>query len=350
MDEVLAYEDRLFVTPKEPYQWLLSHVKRWKSEQSTSLAWLVRYRGLAREASLAPGDQVLGLAGEHGIGKTWLLRYLAEDEPRLASQAVYLDLEARGRFSCPEDYVRAVEVQIEQQCLEERVALLLDAVPPQMDGHLRALEETILRPCLQHRSALVIMALVRPSQLCWRAPALRGGHLLQLGPFDGVAISEQLQRLKKAGYVQVDVEAEALQASSGGLPLLTYLVATRPLAEAAQHLLEYWFAPLPSQEGAYARNYLEAVCMLDSLEQASIQRALEIYYHYNPGAAGFPAHAGGVRNVLRKHWLARPASHAPGRLVLVEGVQRAAREVLKSRDQEMYQVLGMAAEGLGRSR
>jgi hypothetical protein len=343
MDKALAYEGRLFVTPKEPYQWLLSHLKRWKGAQPSSLTWLARHGGL--QTPLAPGDHVLGLTGEHGIGKTWLLRYLAEEERRLASQAVYLDLEERSRFSCSEDYVRAVEARIEQQCLDDRVVLLLDAVPPQMDAHLRALEETILRPCLQHRSALVIMALVRPSQSCWRAPALRGGYLLRLEPFDDAATAEQLQKLRKAGYVQVGVEAQALHASSGGLPLLSYLVASRSLAEAAELLLEYWFSPLPSLECACARNYLEAVCLLDSLEQASMQRALEIYYHYTPGAAGFPAHAGGVRNILQKHWLAHPAGQAPGRLVLVESVQRAAREVLKSRDWEMYQVLSRAAMG-----
>lgn len=348
MDVALAYDGRLFVTPKEPYQWLLSNLKRWRGARSSALAWLARYGGLPGEPSLAPGDQVLTLVGEHGIGKTWLLRHLAEEERRVSLPAVYLDLEERYQFPCPEDYVQAVDQQIERQCLEEHLVLLLDAVPPQMDGHLRFLEETILRPCLRRRSALVIMALVRPSQSCWRAPALRGGRLFQLGPFDHAATCEQLQRLRQAGHVQVDTETRVLQASSGGLPLLTYLIATRPLAEAAQLLLDYWFSPLPGGERASARNYLEAVCLLDSLEQASIQRALEVYYHFAPGALGFPAHAGGVRNVLQKHWLARPDWRAPGRLLLVEGVQRAARQVLQARDRGLYQRLSEAAEASGR--
>ncbi len=33
---------------------------------------------------LSPVNQVLRLAGERGVGKTWLLRHLAEDEELLA--------------------------------------------------------------------------------------------------------------------------------------------------------------------------------------------------------------------------------------------------------------------------
>ena len=342
MDVALAYDGRLFVTPKEPCQWVHSSVKRWKSAHSSSSGPWERLAGSRQELALAPGDQVLLLVGEHGSGKTWLLRHLAESEQMLASSSVYLNLDERHRFSGSADYVRAVEAQIQQHCGQEPAVLLLDAVPPQMDEYLRALEDAILRPQLMHRSSLVVMALMRPSLVCWCAPALRGGKVWFLGKFDDSMTAAQLQKLKQAGPILDDLDAQALQQLGGGLPLLTYLLASWPVREAFELLLEYWFSPLSGDERARARNYLDAVCVLDVLEHASIQRALEVYYHYLPDAGGFPAHAGGVRNILQKHWLARPAARTPGRLVLVESVQRAARQVLWARDSVLYQLLSEA--------
>ena len=51
--------------------------------------------------------------GERGIGKTWLLRYLADHDRRLSSLAVYLDLDQRTEFPATSDYIEAVEAEIQ---------------------------------------------------------------------------------------------------------------------------------------------------------------------------------------------------------------------------------------------
>jgi hypothetical protein len=292
---------------------------------------------------MAPGDQVLTLVGEHGAGKTWLLQYLSRDDEWLSSSAVYVDLARRAEFPLPADYARAVEAEVWAKCRNEGAVLLLDSVPAHLDEHLRALEDSILRPHLTHRSSLVLMALVHPSHVCWRAPALRGGERFYLPPFNEPQTREQVRRLAQVVPVRTGVEPSALQASSGGLPLLTYLLATHEQTEAFSLLLEYWFSRIPADERERVRNYLEAVCTLEVLEQAAIQRVLDVYLGYRPTAAGFPAHAGGVRNMLRKYWLSRPSPDAPGRIVLVESVRRAARQVLEARDAELYATLCQAA-------
>jgi hypothetical protein len=344
MDIVVPYESDLFVVPKQAHRWALEKVKIWQDAafglKPEGDAWTASASG----SETAPGDQVLTLVGEHGAGKTWLLRYLAETEHRASSTAVYLDLARRSDYPRPADYVGAIESEVRSKCGDENTMLLLDSVPAHLDEHLRTLEDSILRPHLTHRSSLVMMALVHPSHVCWRAPALRGGQRYDLPPFDESETRDQLQRLTKAMPIQKGMEPSRLQAASGGLPLLSYLLATREQTEAFGLLLEYWFFRIPLDERERVRNYLEAVCVLDVLEHASIQRALEVYAHHKPDAVGFPAHAGGVRNILRKYWLSRPFPDSPGRIVLVESVRRAAEQILETRDAELYSQLRTVAQ------
>jgi hypothetical protein len=343
MDIAAAYDARLFVTPEEALLWVLSRVGQWQGRRS-ELSKLSEWQEAQRDSQISPGDQVLSLIGERGIGKTWFLQYLAYGERRL-SPTIYLDLEKRNEFSLPGKYVEAVEEAVHRECGDGPIILLLDNVPPQMDGHLRALEDAILRPHLTHRFSLVIMALIHPSHVCWRAPVLRGGEHYSMSPFQESQTRDQLQRLEQIGALRNGVMAHDLYEHSGGLPLLTYLLATWQPSTAFEFLLDHWFSGLPPAERERVQNYLEAVSVLDVLEHASIQRALEVYSHYRPEAKGFPAHAGGVRNVLQKYWLARPASDSPGRLVLIESVRRAAEQVLKEKDTTLHTLLQEVAQG-----
>ncbi len=341
MEIAAAYNADLFVVPQVARQWALSKIKRWRGSVVTD-AGMPSVPG-----EFAPGDQVLTLVGEHGAGKTWFLRYLAETDPWFSSSTMYLDLTQRSEFSQVADYLAAVEAHLRKACGESSAILLLDAVPPHLDEHLRALEDRILRPQVTLKASLVFMALLHPSYVCWRAPSLRGGEAFSLPAFDESHTREQLKRLTHNVPVQDGLETSRLQADSGGLPLLTYLLATQRKCQAYELLLEHWFSRVPADEQVRVRNYLEAVCCLDVLEHAAVQRALDAYARYRPAAAGFPAHAGGVRNILRKYWLARPSAGSPGRIVLIDSVRRAARQTLEVRDAELYAFLRNTATATG---
>lgn len=340
----VEYQANLFVLPKESHRKVLAKVKNWQRRQAKGLSRALSWGGRAQNAPLAPGDQVLNLVGERGVGKTWLLRYLAELDRRISPSAVYLDLEARFEFPNPQGYADAVEGQIRKKCGNGQAILLLDTVPPHLDPHLRALEDAVLRPHLTRHASLVIMALIYPSQSCWRSPALRGGDILALVPFEEQQTNDQLQRLAKAGAIEDALDIAQVQEHSRGLPLLNYLLATRVESDAFNLLLDYWFSRIPGDERDRVLGYLEAVCTLDILEHVSIERSLEVYYRYWAGVSEHPLHPGGIRNLLRKYWLARPAYNKPGRIVLVDSVRHAVCQILKDRDAELYALLRESAQ------
>ena len=331
-----AYDARLFVTPGEAYRRVLAKVQRWREAQPKKPFKQKIWRARHRSAQAAPGDQVLSLVGERGSGKTWLLRHLAEDDNRVSPLSLYLDLERRTRHAKPENFCQAVEEQIRAQCSNSRAVLLLDAVPPYLDDHLRALENEILKPELTQRGSLVIMAPVHPLQICWRLPALRGAERCSLAPFDESLTREQLWQLQQAGIAQNGLKASLVHAASGGLPLFTYLVATRDEVDSSEALLTYWLARVPATERERVRSYLEAVCTLDTLEHAKIRKALAAYHRYYPDMGKYPSHPGDVRNALRKHWLAHSMPTSPGRLVVVDSIGRATRQIVQARNADLY--------------
>jgi hypothetical protein len=212
-----------------------------------------------------------------------------------------------------------------------------------LDAYLRALEESVLQAHLAERGALVIMALVHPSRACWRAPALRGGENIWVLPFDPSQTRTQLRGLERAGLARSRLAVSYVQDYSGGLALLNYLLARCEQRHAFELLLDYCFSRIPAHECNRVKSYLEALCVLEVLEHAAIQRVLAVYHRRRPGARLSPTQAGEARNVLRKYWLARSTPDTPGRVVLVESVRRAAREVLKERDAELYAALNEAA-------
>jgi len=165
---------------------------------------------------------------------------------------------------------------------------------------------------------------------------LQGAERCLLPPFEEAQTNEHLRRLRKARIAKGTLKATHLQETSRGVPLLNYLLATRDKPESWNALLEYWLADVPTDDRDQVRSYLEVVCTLDTLEHAKIQKALDIYNHHQPQGAVNSAHPGHVRNMLRKYWLARPMSESPGRIVLVNSIQRATREILEARDSVLY--------------
>jgi hypothetical protein len=342
MEFVPDYSTALFVTPKRTYRGILSRVQWWQQTQPkqpvTDRVWKARHRSL----QTVPGDQVLSLVGEQGIGKTWLLRHLAEDDGHVAPMAVYLDLEKRTEFPTPEDYVETVEDQIRQRHCSAGMVLLLDDVPPHLDDHVRALEDAVLRPHLMQRGSLAIMAPIHPSYVCWRAPALRGGEQYRILPFDESQTGEQVRRLQGARLTRNGVNVSDLHEASGGVPLLNYLLATRDRRESFELALEHWLSRVPFEERGCVQTYLEAVCTLDSLEQIKIQQMLDLYGLYRKEDTRVPARAVEVRNLLQKHALAWASPDSWQRIVLAGSVRRAAREVLRARDAELLAMLQRA--------
>ena len=323
------YQTWLWVPLDGVYPWLLSEVEAWKAHR-----W---------DADVALPERALFLVGERGVGKTWLLRHLAKDEPQVSALAAYLDLEERAYFSSAERYVEVMNDRVEQQLGDEGAVLLVDAVPPQTDEKLRMLEDTVLRPRATQRHALVIMALTHPMQVCWRTPAFQVGERWRLVPFGYGQTRKQLQQLKRAGLTVNGARPDAVQKASGGLPLLNYLLVTRDKEEALEALLGYSFSSVPIDERERVRSCLEAVCLLDSLEHTPIRKMMEIYHKHKPNAKEYPAHAVSILNLLRRHWLSQSAVDSPGRMVLVGSVRRAATELLMARDAGLYAELARAA-------
>jgi len=142
----------------------------------------------------------------------------------------------------------------------------------------------------------------------------------------------------------------AVSKDTTGLPLLNYLLATHQRLEAFELLLEHWFSRIPVDDRERVRHYLVAVCLLEALEHGCIQKMLEVYYHYLPDAAGYPAHASGVRNVLQKYWLAQAMPGIPGRIVLVSSVRHAVEELLRIKDKSLHLLLSEMATVLSGSR
>jgi len=197
------------------------------------------------------------------------------------------------------------------------------------------------------RADLVVMALDHPSQVCWRAPALRGGESYALSLFEETESWDQLRRLKQKGLAREELDDQNVLEHASGLPLLTYLLATRERTDAFDLLLQHWFSRIPAEDCERMWNYTLAVSPLQVLEHVTIERMLEGYYRFLPEAAGYPAHPSGVRNALLKHWLARLVPGVPGRIALVPSVRRAAVELLKSTDLSLYIILNEMAQALG---
>ena len=347
MDFVLDHDANLFVLPAEPIRWVNSKVQRWSIVQPRD-SLRDRFWKARHHSSQTTSVQVLGLVGERGSGKSWLLRHLAEGDRQVSPHAVYVDLSERAFFPRPDDFVQDVERRIRERVGNERAVLLLDDVPPHMDAHLRALEDEVLRPCLMKRGCLVIMALVHPSRACWRAPILRGGDRYVLPPFNRSQTRDQLQRLRKRGITRNGVNLNAVHEASSGLPLLNYLLSTHDRTESFDLLLKYWLESVPVDQRRLVQNYLQAVCALDVLEQLPMQRLLDLYDLYRSNDIRQPPHAGAVRRTLHKYQLAQSMPSAPGQIALVGGVRSAAREVLRARDGELYDALKKTTQISGR--
>jgi energy-coupling factor transporter ATP-binding protein EcfA2 len=341
---VKDYAPQLFVQPGRIYSWILSEIEKWAQVGPDALprqrAGRVRYLG----SRWIPDGQVLGLVGERGAGKTWLLRHLAQSEAQLAGLAIYLDLAARNAFSEPHSFVRFLEGRIQAQCQGRRAVLLLDHVPPEMDHHLRAVETAILKPHLEQHGSFVVMALVDCARVCWLTPALRGGEPVFLSPFTHSQTREQLNRLRKIGAVQNGIRPSEIHRASRGLPLLNYLLASRSSRQSFELLLDYWLEGMPNDEHGQMRLLLQAICTLEVLEHAKVQAALDLYRLRRPDAGQNQAHPTQVRNLVR-HGLARSLPQSPGRVALVPSVRHAAVGMLQDYDPELYTALQAMAQG-----
>jgi hypothetical protein len=155
----------------------------------------------------------------------------------------------------------------------------------------------------------------------------------------------QLGLLDDAGLARQRTTAAALQDYGGGLPLLNYLLARWQGVHGHSLLLEYVLSRVPAESLQLVRSCLDAVCVLEVLEHEPVEKVLRLYRRLQTGDDGTLVHAVQVRSVLRQHWLARAAPGMPGRIILVESVRRAAREVLRARDPEAFVLMNEAIYG-----
>lgn len=133
-------------------------------------------------------ERVISVTGWPGIGKTILLKYVAEKE-----KGVFIDLEDRGKYRTYVEFIDAVKDEITSG--PKRPLICLDGVPGVLtDDYLKAFEGQILQPYLEEEKAFLIMALQDPNKLCWTRLSLGETMVLQLECLDQRGTEELLRK------------------------------------------------------------------------------------------------------------------------------------------------------------
>ena len=321
----LRFRSDLFITRRTEQRWLGAVIQTWRERKRKDL--------------LREKDQIFGLTGERGIGKTWLLRHTAETFSGEGCYPAYLDLNDRHAFPSPQQYVDDAIARLPHRPVRGAVdtVLILDHVPPSpQDAYVKELQDRLVLPQLRECGSLIIMALASPSQVCWTRSNLRTPDLMPVSCLNRPMAREHLKRLGGAGLARQNLDPDDIYLSGGGHPLLNRFLACFDETEARERFLSYHFLRIPPEERDQVRNYLEAVCTLTDLRRDFVTEALDIYHSYYPTAEGFPTSAPHVRNLLVRHWLARIQVEPPMSVSLTPSIALAIRRELRTRDPGLY--------------
>ena len=321
----LQFRSDLFITRRTEQRWLGAVIQAWRERK--------------RKGPFRENDQIFGLIGERGIGKTWLLRHTAETYGGGGCYPAYLDLNDRHAFPSPRQYLEDAIARLPHRPVRGVVdtVLILDHVPPPpQDAYMKELQDRLVLPQLRECGSLVIMALASPSQVCWTRSKLRAPDLMPVSCLSRPMAREHLKRLGAAGLARLNLDPDDIYLSSGGHPLLNRLLACFDETEAREIFLSYHLLRIPSEVRHQVRNYLEAVCTLTDLRMDFITEALDIYHSYYPTAEGFPTSAVHVQNLLVRHWLARIQSEPPISVSLAPSIALAVGSGLRTRDAGLY--------------
>lgn len=306
--------------------------------------------------------------GERGTGKTWLLTHLqtqfaelpdilafmlnlgqyAGEKPLLAVTSILKQLSTEvgnrrdGLGATLPDMSRNLTEDVQKLLEEQGLVLLIDQVYESDWKLLAALEDYLLGPLAMEPRVLIVMA-GRGRAYPWKTPPLRlKAEFVDLGPFSDVEVTqEQLKRQHEKAVART----QEIHSLSGGNPLANYLLAVHDdPATALDQVVEGMLNTVPAQQRRQVRDYLEALCVLHSFDEARIPPMLAAYYDDESYQAWTHAQARQVREELIKWAFARWDADQGG--YVLDGLTRKLLERYLQTQPERWERLQRAATEL----
>lgn len=266
--------------------------------------------------------------GERGTGKSWLLKHLQRELPRLGEMRVFmLDLLDYAKWKGPSlavidmlhhiassirkgtspaganlpEVSRALFQLLHPTMAQQAVVLLVDHVYETDWKLLEVLEDYLLGPLAIEPRALIVMA-GRGRAHPWKTIALRRSRTVSLQPFPEQITREQLKRQHKEALPR----ARQIYTLSSGNPLANYLLAVHPdPAQSLRQAIDEMLETIPKETRPHIRKYLEALCVLRSFREDHIPTMLAAYYQNEGYREWSHAQARQVHDELMKSAFAR---------------------------------------------
>jgi len=323
---------------------------------------------VARIHDLIDGKPVLkrtmAFSGERGTGKTWFLKHLQEEAGKIRTVRVYfLDL---GKYASLDPVVAVANIlkdfrervikqkngfgatladmsrQLAQELrfiLRDQVLLLLVDQAYESDWSLLgALEDYLLGPLAVEPRVMIVMT-GRGWAYPWKTPELRlKAEFGKLGPFPKVA--QTAEQLEKQVSRNIAVQAQRIHDQSGGNPLANYLLG---VGESIDFVLNYIIEILPPETRKRAREYLEALCVLQAFDEERIPTMLAAYYGSPAYLQWSYAEARKVRDLLVRDTAFARWNEDAGGFVMDSQVRWLAQNYLKTEQHKKWRDLQCAA-------
>lgn len=306
--------------------------------------------------------------GERGTGKSWLLAHLQNElartgvvvflvslgeyagwNPLLAVADLLKRLSAatggrrEGLGATLADMSRNLMQDVRKWLDEKALALLVDQVYESDWKLLAALEDYLLGPLAVEPRVLIVMT-GRGRAYPWKTPELRlKAEFIDLRPFpDESTTAEQLERQHKKAVPR----APEIHALSGGNPLANYLLAVHDdPAAGLDQVIEGMLETVPTEQRRQVRDYLEALCVLNSFDEERIPTMLAAYYGDDGYRRWSYAQARQVREELVKWAFARWDADRGG-YVLDEPTRQLLERYLETAQRDRWERLQQAASAL----
>jgi hypothetical protein len=183
------------------------------------------------------------------------------------------------------------------------------------------------------RRVAVIAALINPHRVY--SPSLQSAEQCSLSAFDEAMTDQQMICFRQNGLLEETYpDSRSLLEDSKGIPMLNYLLSTRERGEAFSQFLAYCVTDIPLDDRIILQEYLNMVCMLPELDNASIRTMVGIYAKHCSSEINCSPFK--LRNLLMFYGL---ATDIFGKCIINESVRYAAQEVLKADNPTLYNVL-----------
>jgi Ni2+-binding GTPase involved in maturation of urease and hydrogenase len=301
--------------------------------------------------------RTIAFSGERGTGKTWLLRHLAESIPvEIEHTSVYfLDIKSdttahrvladfrerllelkNGLAKTPAEASRQVLQELRAFFSTQFLVILVDQAYESDWKLLGEIEEYFLGPLAIEPRVFVVMA-GRGRAYPWKTPELRlYADFRKLGPFSDVKqTAEQIDKQAP----ETKTRPEEIHQLSGGNPLANYYLAK---GASIDTVINYILEVIPHEWQAKAREYLEALCVLQAFDEERIPAMFAAYYNDPTYLRWQYTQTRPVRDLLVKSAFARWNEDAGG-FVLDSQTQHLVENYLRTEQPEKWRRLHCAA-------